>query len=232
MGRQLWRRWPSSPRFLSGPGHDVNREFRSPPSGGIMPDHVGNRGAVRLDPDASRSPAYQPVEHARTSVAEHGDRCSPRLAGGSRRRRSSTPGRSSWTRSHLPPESVFPRARHGRSLPPRRPYIPDTSAAPGPEPGTWKDPDTRRRSSRGAGSSESDCLPGEGGYATHTACPVATTSWRYGLRRTCRLVTGRPHRPRSPWPNQARLPLLAVTHRYSRHIVFGADNFRSPILCP
>jgi hypothetical protein len=48
------------------------------------------------------------------------------------------------------------------------------------------------------------------------ACPVSTTSWRYGLRRTCRLVTGRSHRPRSTWPNQARLALLAVTHRYER----------------
>jgi len=36
---------------------------------------------------------------------------------GPRRCRSSTPGRSSWTRSHVPPESVFPRARRGRSLP-------------------------------------------------------------------------------------------------------------------
>ena len=32
----------------------------------------------------------------------------------------------------------------------RRAYIPDTSAASGPEPGTWKDPDPRRRSSRGS----------------------------------------------------------------------------------
>ena len=33
---------------------------------------------------------------------------------------------------------------------------------------------------------------------------------------TCRLVTGRSHRPRSTWPNQARLAFLAVTHRYKR----------------
>jgi len=36
---------------------------------------------------------------------------------GPRRCRSSTPGRSSWARSHLPSGSVFPRARRGRSLP-------------------------------------------------------------------------------------------------------------------
>ena len=34
--------------------------------------------------------------------------------------------------------------------------------------------------------------------------------------RTCRLVTGRSHRPRPTWPDQARLPPLAVTHRYKR----------------
>ena len=33
----------------------------------------------------------------------------------------------------------------------RRAYIPDASAASGPGPGTWKDPDPRRRSSRGSG---------------------------------------------------------------------------------
>ena len=36
----------------------------------------------------------------------------------------------------------------------RRAYISDTCAASGPEPGTWKDPDPRRRSSRGSGGSE------------------------------------------------------------------------------
>jgi hypothetical protein len=36
---------------------------------------------------------------------------------GPRQRRSSTPGCPSWTPSHPPPASVFPRARHGRSLP-------------------------------------------------------------------------------------------------------------------
>ncbi len=35
----------------------------------------------------------------------------------------------------------------------RRAHIRDTCAASGPEPGTWKDPDPRRRSSRGSGGS-------------------------------------------------------------------------------
>jgi hypothetical protein len=34
---------------------------------------------------------------------------------------------------------------------------------------------------------------------------VSTTSWRHGLRRTCRLVTGRKHRPLFTCPDQARL---------------------------
>jgi hypothetical protein len=95
-------------------------------------------------------------------------------------------------------------------------YIRDTSAASDPEPATWKDPDPRRRSSRGSGSSEQACLPGDGGYATPAACPILTTSLRHDLRRTSRLVNGTSRRPRSTWPNRARLPLLAVTHRYKR----------------
>jgi len=34
------------------------------------------------------------------------------------------------------------------------------------------------------GGSEQACLPGDGSYATPAACPVATASWRYGLRHT------------------------------------------------
>ena len=37
------------------------------PSGHIMPDHVGDRGAARLDLGASRSPTYQPEECASAS---------------------------------------------------------------------------------------------------------------------------------------------------------------------
>ena len=115
----------------------------------------------------------------------------------------------------------------------RRACSPDTYAASGPEPGTWKDPDPRRRSSRDQEAQNRPACPAMAASvnATPTACPVSMTSWRYGLRRTCRLVTGRSHRPRSTWPNQARLALLAVTHRYNGHIVFGSDNFRSPNIC-
>jgi len=35
-------------------------KIRSLPSGGIMPDHACDRGAVRFDPGTSRSQAYQP----------------------------------------------------------------------------------------------------------------------------------------------------------------------------
>src|SRR4029077_6353207 len=52
------------------------------------------------------------------------------------------------------------------------------------------------------------------------------TGWRPGdggAEVTCswvrdRVVTGRSHRPRSTWPDQARLAFLAVTHRYKRHM--------------
>jgi hypothetical protein len=134
-------------------------------------------------------------------------------------------------RRHPPPAYVFPRAQHRRSLLSAASSYPDTYAASGPGPGTWKDPDPRRRSSRGSGGSEWACLRGNSGYATPAACPISTTSWRYGLRRTRRLAAGRSHRPRSAWSNQARLALLAVTHRYNGHLVFGSNNFRSPITC-
>src|SRR6266581_4648036 len=107
-----------------------------------------------------------------------------------------------------------------------RAHIPDTYAASGPESATWKDPDPRRRSSRGSGGSEQACLPGDAGYATPAACPVSTTSWRYGLRRTCRLVTGRSNRPPSSWPDQARLPLPAVTHRYKQAHCLWLEQFQ------
>ncbi len=68
-----------------------------------------------------------------------------------RRSRSSTRGCSSWTRSHPPSASVLPEsaARKVSALV-WRAHIPDTYAASGPGPGTWKDPDPRRRSSRGS----------------------------------------------------------------------------------
>jgi hypothetical protein len=72
--------------------------------------------SIPRQPRTSRSPTYQPDEHAKTSVFEHGGRHSPGSPG-EWRRRSSAPGRSRWTRSHLPPGSVLPRERHGRSLP-------------------------------------------------------------------------------------------------------------------
>jgi hypothetical protein len=108
----------------------------------------------------------------------------------------------------------------------RRACIPGHLRGIGPEPGTWKDPGPRRRSSRGSGGSEQACLPGNGGYATPADCPVSTNSWRYGLRLTCRLVTGRPHRPRSTWPNQARPAPLAVTHRYNRGDCLWLEPFQ------
>jgi hypothetical protein len=61
---------------------------------------------------------------------------------------------------------------------------------------------------------------------TPAASPVSTTSWRYGLRRTFRLVTRRSHRPRSTWPDQARLAFLAVTHRHKRTNCLWLEPFQ------
>jgi hypothetical protein len=60
------------------------------------------------------------------------------------------------------------------------------------------------------------------------ACGLSrlNASWRYGLRRTCRLVTGMSHRPRSTWPDQARLAFPAVTHRYKRARCLWLEQFQ------
>jgi hypothetical protein len=83
---------------------------------------------------------------------------------GPRRRRSSTPGCSSWTRNHPPPESVFPRARHGRSLPRCGACIPDIYAASGPnrEPGRILIP--------------GDGAAGDQGTQNRPACPAMTAT--------------------------------------------------------
>ena len=153
----------------------------------------------------------------------------PRPAGGPRRRRSSTPGCSSWTRSHPPPASVL-RESAARKVSALvwRAHIPDTHAASGPESEAWKDPDPRRRSSRGSGAQNRPVCPAMGATRRLRPVPVSTTSWRYGLRRTSRLVTGRSHRPRSAWPNQARLALLRSRTAKNGYLVFGLNNFRSP----
>jgi hypothetical protein len=146
---------------------------------------------------------------------------------GPRRRRSSTPGCSSWTRNHPPPESVFPRARHGRSLPrcgelafrtaPRH-RAPDRGPGRILIPGGGAAGDQRAQ--------DRPACPAMAATRRLRAVPVSTTSWRYGLRRTCRLVAGRSHRPRSTWPDQDRLisvprghaPLYAATLSLARAI--------------
>jgi len=90
---------------------------------------------------------------------------------------------------------------------------PDTDAASGPEPGTWKDPDPRRRSSRGSGGSEWACVRGNSGYATPAACPVSTlpgamVSGAHAVMQPAGHVGLDPHGQTRPW-----LALLAVTYR-------------------
>jgi hypothetical protein len=67
------------------------------------------------------------------------------------------------------------------------------------------------------------------GPPTRTPIPAQTTKGHQlanrPLRRTCSLVSGRSHRRRSTWPNQARLPLPAVTHRYRRSYCLWPEQF-------
>jgi hypothetical protein len=137
-------------------------------------------------------------------------------------RRVARAGRAAVRRQH--PSSL--RARRGRSLPRCGELTFGTPArhrAPDQEPGRILIPGDGATGDQGG--SGYACLPGHGGYATPAACPVSTISWRYGLRRTCRLVTGGPHRPRSAWPDQARLALPAVTHRYTRTHCLWLEQF-------
>jgi hypothetical protein len=162
-------------------------------------------------------------------VAEHGDRQSPRLAiamgpaGVEAARRVARGGRAAICRQNL---SSRGRGTAGLCLGAASLHS-STYAASGPEPGTWKDPDPRRRSSRGIRRLSIGLAARHWrGNVTPAGCPVSTTSWRYGLRRTCRLVTGRSYRPRSTWSNQARLALLAVTHRYKRAHCLWLEQFQ------
>src|SRR5437868_11664504 len=97
-------------------------------------------------------------EHARTSVSESGDRHSPRLAvgpdGAEAARHVAQGGRAAICRRIRLSEGAARKV----SVSVRRAYLPGTYATSGPEPGTWKPPDPRRRSSRGSGGSEPDCL--------------------------------------------------------------------------
>jgi hypothetical protein len=167
-------------------------------------------------------------EHAQTSGAELGDRHSPRPAGAQTAQKQhagvARAGHAAIRRQH--PSSRG--AQHRRSLPAAQgaaSSYPDTYAASGPGPGTWKDPDPRRRSNRGSGAqiglrARQDRL--------RDACGLSrlNASWRYGLRRTRRLVAGRSPRPRSAWSDQARLAFLAVTHRYTRTPCLWLEQFQ------
>src|SRR5437899_1950393 len=97
---------------------------------------------------------YSADEHTQTSVAEHGDRHSLGLPGAQTAQEQHAgllelDAQPSAARIGLPEG-----AARKVSASVRRAYISDTCAASGPEPGTWKDPDPRRRSSRGSGGSE------------------------------------------------------------------------------
>jgi hypothetical protein len=162
----------------------------------------------RKDRNGHQNRRARPYSHRQMSmpkpVCPNMATATPLGSPGPRRHRSSTPVPLRWTRSQLPPESIFPRARRGRSLPqcgeltsrlPPRHRAPNRGTGRTLIPGDGAAGDQRAQN-------RPACLPGNGSYATPAGCPVSTTSWRYGLRRTCRLVTSRSHRPRSTWPTR------------------------------
>jgi len=154
-------------------------------------------------------------EHAQTSVPEHGDRHSlgpPRTETAQKQRA----GLRKLDAQPSTAESVFPRARHGRSLPRSGELaFRDTYAASGPnrEPGRIR----RLRIS----------LPARQ-WRLRDACGLSRLNdllalWSQAHMPSC---TRPPHRPRSTRPNQARLAPLAVTHRNNRTHCLWLEQFQ------
>jgi hypothetical protein len=177
-----------------------------------MPDHVGDRGAVRLDPGASRSPTYQADEHVQTTGPEHGDRHPPRpVKGVAEKQHAGLLELDAAIRSQHPSsrgrstEGLCPGAGAASSHP-------DTYAASAPnqEPGRILIPGDGAAGDQGA-QNRPACVAIA---ATRRVRPVPSQRflalWCQAHTPSCsRQVT----RPRSAWSNQARLALLAVTHR-------------------
>jgi hypothetical protein len=156
----------------------------------------------------------------------------PSARRGPRRRRSSTPCRSSWTRSHPPPASVLPESAARKvSASVRRACIPNTYAASGPnrEPGRI-------------------LIPGDGA-AGDQGLRIGLPAPQWRLRDACGL--SRLNDFLALW-SQAHLPscnrqvhIDLCPHGQTRlgeppsrsrtaingHIVFGSNNFRSPNIC-
>ena len=127
-GLQRWRSgdWPASTALWRIPRGEARRadfpDMKRKVDYGREPDFAAL--PTKIVCQTNRPAQVAASERADLFGAGHPNRCGrtwrpplPSARRGPRRRRSSTPGRSRWTRSHLPPESVFPRARRGRSLP-------------------------------------------------------------------------------------------------------------------
>jgi hypothetical protein len=131
----------------------------------------------------SAASSHRQMGMSKPSGPEHGDRHSPRPARGpdsaGAARRVARVGRVAIRK----PASVFSGAQHRRSLPGAGAASshPDTYAASGPGPGTWKDPDPRRRSNRGPGPQN---RPACAALAATDACGLSrlNASWGYGVR--------------------------------------------------
>jgi hypothetical protein len=143
-----------------------------------------------------------------------------------RRRRSSMPGYSNWTRSHPAPASVFPEGVSRKvSASMRRAHIPDTYAASGPnqEPGRILIP--RRRSSRGSGAQNRPaCLA----MGLRDACGLSRLNdflalWSQAHMPSCNGTSTSIHRPN---PDPASAP--RGHDRYKRTHCLWLEQFQIP----
>jgi hypothetical protein len=142
------------------------------------------------------------------------------------------PGCSSCTPSHPPAESVFPRARQGRSLPRCGELAFRTPARHRARTGNleWKDPDPRRRSSRGSGAQNR--LPARQ-WRLRDACGLSRLNeflalWSQACMPSCnRQVTSTSVRRQHGQTRPGRRSSRSRT-AISGPIVFGLNNFRSP----
>jgi hypothetical protein len=148
-----------------------------------------------------------------------------------RRHRSTTPGCSSWT----PSPAI---RRQNPSSRGRRTEGACLGAAglhsgylrsPGLDPGTRKDPDPRRRSSRGSGPQNRPARPATAAARRMRPVP-STTSWRYGSQPHMPSRNHNNLHPHGHLTDQARLALPAVTHRYKRIHCLWLEQFQS-IIC-
>jgi hypothetical protein len=191
--------------------------------------HLRKNRPLSLSRSLRRSPAYHADEHAQTSVPNRATVTPLGSPGPRRQYAGSLEVDAAICRQN--PSCRGRGAARTVSAAVRRASIRDTSAASGPEPGTWKDPDPRRRSSRGSGGQDRPAWPAMA--ATRRLRPVpsqrlpgAMISGAPAILQPAGHIDPDPHGQTRPGYRSSR-SRTAI----NAHIVFGSNNFRSPILC-